>query len=165
MDREFTFSSPEARVAIRKIPSLWPADRRERHLLDPACANPLSVDKRVWPSAANATDSVEVLLTACADDAVSVQRFLGEPCVEVYDGDPAWVPVGYDVCDATLLSGLLNCGYGGPDERLEALRWLPFLNQQHLFRTSGEAASFAAATDQRVPEHAPFHVFRLYLRA
>jgi len=164
-DGEFVFSPPEARVALREIPGLWPTARRERHLLDPACPSPLSVDKRVWPSAAGGTDSVEVLCTAYAGDAVSVQRFLGEPDVKVFAGDPAWTPVGYDVCDATLLSGLLNCGYAGADERLEALRWLPSLNQWHLFRASSDAASFAAATDARVPVHAPFRVFRLYLRA
>jgi hypothetical protein len=165
IDRELVFSPPEVRVAIREIPGLWPPARRERHLLDQTCASPLSVDKRVWPSAAPGTYGVEVLCTACADDALSVQRFLGEPSAELFDGDPAWTPVGYDVCDATLLSGLLNCGYAGADERLEALRWSPSLNQWHLFRASGDAASFAAATDERVPEHAPFRVFRLYLRA
>jgi hypothetical protein len=165
IEREFVFSPPEVRVAVREVPGLWPTVRRERHLLDPACASPLSVDKRVWPPAAASTDGVEVLCTAWAGDAAAVQRFLGEPNVELFDGDPAWTPVGYDVCDATLLSGLLNCGYAGADERIKALRWLPSLNQWHLFRASGDAALFAMATDERVPAHAPFHVFRLYLRA
>jgi hypothetical protein len=40
--------------------------------------------------------------------------------------------------------------------------WAPKLNEHHLFRDHEPAFAFAAVTDRRVPDHAPFHVYSLY---
>jgi hypothetical protein len=70
--------------------------------------------------------------------------------------------LGYDVADHGLLSGLSNCGYSAADAVALTARWAPQLNDWHLFDDPEAAAGFAAMTDQRVPEHAPFVVYGLY---
>ncbi len=77
--------------------------------------------------------------------------------------DPAWRRLGYDVADGSPISGLMNCGYT-PDE-VFALRgeWAARLNEHHLFDDPQHALNFASLTDARVPEHAPFFVYGLYL--
>jgi hypothetical protein len=71
-------------------------------------------------------------------------------------------PLGYDVADYNLLSGLTNCGYK-PDEAASlAPVWVPRLNQWHLFDNPGEATAYAAVMADRVPEHAPFYAYGIY---
>jgi hypothetical protein len=77
--------------------------------------------------------------------------------------DPAWPLVGFDVTDGSFLSGLSNCGYGEQERGLLADRWGPLLNRHHLFTEAEDALEFRALSDQRVPEHAPFHVVGLWL--
>jgi len=76
---------------------------------------------------------------------------------------PEWRLLGFDVSDGGLLSGLSNCGYS-PDE-IVTLRpqWASRLNSRHQFDTVEDAFEFRKLTDARVPEHAPFFVFGLYL--
>jgi hypothetical protein len=40
--------------------------------------------------------------------------------------------------------------------------WTPRLNEWHLFGNPEHATAFAAVTDQRVPEHAPFYGYGIY---
>jgi hypothetical protein len=72
-----------------------------------------------------------------------------------------WTLLGYDVADFPF-SGISNCSYT-PEEG-DRLRetWAPKLNEHHLFRDHEPAFAFAAVTDRRVPDHAPFHVYSLY---
>lgn len=70
--------------------------------------------------------------------------------------------VGYDVADYYLLSGLVNCAFT-EEERQAAARWLPHLNHRHLFASHEPALAFKREADNRVPEHAPFFVFGLWL--
>lgn len=70
--------------------------------------------------------------------------------------------VGYDIADYYLLSGLMNCGFT-EEERQRAARWIPHLNRRHLFDSYEPAMAFKHETDDRVPEHAPFFVFGLWL--
>lgn len=70
--------------------------------------------------------------------------------------------LGYDVADAWLTSGLMNCGYT-PDTKIElAGRFLNAINQHGLFSSFGEAAQFRLECDKRIPSHAPFTVFGLW---
>jgi hypothetical protein len=79
--------------------------------------------------------------------------------------DPAWALLGYDVCDQWLLSGLSNCGYGTNESEIQILRetYTSDLNEHHLFDALKPAVDFMHLSDERVPEHAPFFVFGIWL--
>jgi hypothetical protein len=70
--------------------------------------------------------------------------------------------LGFDVADSEFWSGLSNCGYS-KDER-EELRpeWKSKINDHGLLQTEQDALAFRELTNKRVPEHAPFWVYRLY---
>ena len=76
---------------------------------------------------------------------------------------PEWEFLGYDVADAGLLSGLLNCGYSPEEKRVANERWSQSLNEHHLFDDIGAAMSFREWTDNRVTEHAPFSIYGLHV--
>jgi hypothetical protein len=71
-----------------------------------------------------------------------------------------WLALGYDIADGDFVSGLTNCGYN-EKERTELSRWATELNEFGLFVDFNAADDFRRATDRRVPEHAPFFVYRL----
>lgn len=75
----------------------------------------------------------------------------------------AWALLGFDVADGSLLSGLMNCGYSADTVEALRARWAPRLNERHLFGSIEDALAFREMTDHRVPEHAPFFVYGLYL--
>jgi hypothetical protein len=75
--------------------------------------------------------------------------------------DRAWALLGYDVADGAI-SGLSNCGYSDDEAQAGRARWAPLLNENHLFARVEDAFDFAAYSDARVPEHAPFFVFGLW---
>jgi hypothetical protein len=81
------------------------------------------------------------------------------------DGSEDWPVVGYDVADASLLSGLMNCGYSQPERRALRPAWATKLNRSGLFDSVEDAFAFRAVTDSRVPEHAPFFVFAIRVRS
>ena len=70
--------------------------------------------------------------------------------------------LGYDVADYDLLGGLTNCGYKPGEAASLAPVWAPLLNKWHLFDNPGDATAFAAVTEKRVPEHAPFYAYGIY---
>jgi hypothetical protein len=76
---------------------------------------------------------------------------------------PAWTRLGYDVADASRLSGLANCGYEAREAEPLRERWTRFLNVHHVFDQIAYALAFRQAADIRVPEHAPFFVYGLYV--
>ncbi|MEZ0325208.1 MAG: hypothetical protein ACAH95_04830 [Fimbriimonas sp.] len=76
---------------------------------------------------------------------------------------PGWEFLGYDVADYFLLSGLMNCGYTEEEMAVLCERFGDRLNQNHLFTSIQAAEEFMLLSDERVPEHAPFYVFGLYL--
>ncbi len=73
-----------------------------------------------------------------------------------------WTLLGYDVADHGLTSGLSNCGYGATEKPDWQQRWARRLNDFGLMTTIDDAEAFAEACDARVPEHAPFFVYRLF---
>jgi hypothetical protein len=75
-----------------------------------------------------------------------------------------WSLLGFDVADSSFLSGLANCGYTDHLVLLEARKnWANRLNEWHLFQEEDAARSFREEVDIRVPEHAPFFVFGLWV--
>ena len=85
----------------------------------------------------------------------------GEEAIVKSDASPQ-VLLGYDVADASLLSGLMNCGYDEGERRDLAPAWQPRLNEHGLLTDPEAAMAFCRLTDERVPEHTPFGVFALY---
>ena len=75
----------------------------------------------------------------------------------------AWARLGYDVADASRLSGLTNCGYERDEAPPLRERWGRFLNVHHVFDQIAYALAFRQAADIRVSEHAPFFVYGLYV--
>ncbi len=76
----------------------------------------------------------------------------------------AWTFLGTDVADGSLLSGLTNCGYRDEDfAETSRETWARGLNRYHLFDDRGVADRFRAFSDERIPEHAPFLVYGLWL--
>jgi hypothetical protein len=77
--------------------------------------------------------------------------------------NPRWQRLGFDIADGSLLSGLTNCGYLPEEAPPLRSTWGPRLNAHHLFGDLQDAWQFRALTDARVPAHAPFHVYGIYL--
>lgn len=83
------------------------------------------------------------------------------------DPNPSELPpsntlLGYDVANAGLFSGLLNCGYS--DEALERLvpLWRSRINRVGLIKELRDALEFRLLTETRTGVHGPFFVFGLY---
>jgi hypothetical protein len=80
---------------------------------------------------------------------------------------PACLPdgsilLGFDVADASQISGLMNCGYTPEEIASWRATWGPRLNDRGLLGTLEDAIAFREATDRRVEEHAPFWVYALW---
>ncbi len=72
-----------------------------------------------------------------------------------------WRFLGYDVSDASCLSGLTNCFFA-LDERQSVGKFVERLNTYHLFSELQDADAFRLYSNARVPEHAPFFVYGLF---
>lgn len=164
----------------------WTAERRSTYLLRPEVAFPLSVDPNVWARApgdityplpwtpvkdvqkrAAALSSehrvcVAVFAAAAQGHAEEEELRSGTGADTALAVDPAWTFVGFDVADGTEVSGLSNCGYGDELELLRAA-WAPRLNDRGLFGVLEDAFAFRKVTDARVPEHAPFTVYGIWI--
>ena len=99
--------------------------------------------------------AVTVRVTVLGEDAQAGES--AEAGSEKYD------LLGYDVADYYLMSGLANCGYSPQEAASLAPAWAPLLNEWHLFGSPVDATAFAAVTAERVPEHAPFFAYGIYL--
>ena len=150
----------ELRVSFSTVLAGWTAERRRSYLLRHNTV-PASVDHEVWPRAQGGA-SVEVAVAVVGPNTALLQNWLGEAELPLFQAQ-GWLPLGYDVCDSVLASGLLNCGYSDGEQELFANRWGSKVNRWHLFDFAEDAFKFAELTDSRVPEHAPFGVFRLYV--
>ena len=160
----------------------WTMDRRTRFLLRRDVASVRSVDPLVWArplglppapeaeglwsnlsglfAAAHALDhanAMAVRITAFEEDGPTPEsvQTIG-PALEKGN------LLGYDVADYDLLGGLTNCGYKPGEAASLAPVWAPLLNKWHLFDNPGDATAFAAVTEKRVPEHAPFYAYGIY---
>jgi hypothetical protein len=170
----------------------WSSERRQAYLIRSDVLRPLSVDTAVWPAMRNASGAplttplpwVEVAearrsLASSQAPGASVAAVIALGVIALsrdheeelardrgIDVDlvpeSAWRFLGYDVDDGGV-SGLGNCAYA--PEELPALRadWGPRLNEHGLFGRLDDAVRFCALADLRVPEHAPFNVWGLWL--
>src|SRR5581483_270630 len=75
---------------------------------------------------------------------------------------PGAVALGFDVATATPISGLSNCGYSPAELPRLRSAWGGRLNKHGLLESLDDAMQFREMTNRRVPEHAPFHVYKLF---
>lgn len=70
--------------------------------------------------------------------------------------------LGYDIADASRLSGLTNCGYTEEDRQALRPAWGSRLNAFGLLRTLDDAIAYRQICDTRVAEHAPFWIYAIW---
>jgi hypothetical protein len=70
--------------------------------------------------------------------------------------------LGFDVCDDTLLSGLMNCGTSAEHRAKLRRNYVVSLNNRGLFDDPLKASKFAVDLSSIVPEHGPFFQVGLY---
>lgn len=170
---------------------IWDPERRAGFLLRDDVEVPFSVDSQVWPSIFSAFpewhgvldlwEDLDVMRAAanasgghgCLIAVGIVWGFLSHQeqtewatqklvATRPMTLGAEWVLLGYDVADAWLTSGLSNCGYTPAERLLWTSKWAGALNENHLLGDPNDAGRFACETNQRVPEHAPFHAFALH---
>jgi len=76
---------------------------------------------------------------------------------------PNWEFLGFDVADGVCISGLCNCGYNESEATILRREWGHRLNAHGLFSNVVDALAFRQLTDERVPEHAPFFIYELWI--
>lgn len=186
------FLGAEVRVDPESQGSPWDDARRTTYLLHRNVARPLSVDRAVWASFPTANGecpsdplpwvSVEAVLERAAearatgqlrvvtlviglvvagssDESLAASQGIG---VEVVV-EPGWQPLGFDIADATMVSGLSNCAYTADEAAALRDPWSARLNEHGLFAFLPDALAFRTVTDERVREHAPFAVYAMWL--
>lgn len=176
---------------VRADPNIIWANRRSRphDFLLRDVSQPLSVDSSVWlyqPS--DTLDGITSFTLSgwqfSSSDEAKEQTKSGQVTIAVtvrlvgldqsvredwlqrawvhYRPESEWILLGYDIGDQSCLSGLSNCGYGAERDKWKSI-WGEDINEHHLVTNSAKAEMLARATDARVPEHAPFAAFGLYL--
>lgn len=151
----------------RRHLDLWAAPRRSHFLVKTDVENIVSVDTAATPPA-DPTDPPDetIELIVVADIGVPkaypgwADFVQGNAIPEPYDA--RWEALGFDICDASLLSGLVNCGIDQEDRQEVEIKWAHLVNRFHLFDEPGVAESYRRHIHLLVPEHAPFFVVRLY---
>ncbi|MHB0992510.1 MAG: hypothetical protein ACYC3O_13210 [Burkholderiales bacterium] len=76
-----------------------------------------------------------------------------------------WVCLGYDVADWWLLSGLSNCGYAVEEKKSLSNQFAGDINEYGLFVSGNTAQAFCADCNLRIPEHAPFAIYGIWISA
>lgn len=188
-DTQVTHIGFDLRLALGVANSEWTADRRNGYLMKPQISFPLSVDPVVWPralptsgdgplglwldlsvfEAEQAVDAGARIAIGVAFQTVDeeIKRYLASyvaPCRPLTP-EVSWPFLGYDVADSALISGLSNCGFvsGLDDSAALQAEWASRLNDHGLFVEWTDAAVFRKEIGIRLPEHAPFFVFGLWL--
>lgn len=102
-----------------------------------------------------------------AGDTISYTLPEGIQCgMTVEHTEPSEVPagselLGFDVADASGISGLTNCGYTPEDKGQLQSKWVGRLNDFGLLNTYEDALEFRDVSDKRVEEHAPFWIYSI----
>jgi hypothetical protein len=110
-------------------------------------------------------EAVRVAVEVLASDDRAIEEF-PSPLIYAHP-KPNTLPVearllGFDVADAGRWSGLSNCSYSKTE--MNALRpaWIKRVNDFGLLDSIEDALAFQELSNARVPEHAPFWVYRLH---
>ncbi len=73
-----------------------------------------------------------------------------------------WRPLGYDVADIWMISGLTGCGYGDGEKKALWDEYGRRLNMHGLFDDINLAQAYRINRNSHVIEHAPFGVFGIW---
>jgi hypothetical protein len=106
---------------------------------------------------------IAIELFAFADE--SLDEFVG---LIDFSPEPTVLPdcsfcLGYDIADSGMISGLSDCGFSQAERSSLQTEWAPHINDFGLLASGERALDFKVITDKRVPEHAPFWVYRISL--
>lgn len=183
------FDARENELDGRKTPI--PIHVRGVFLLRPEIELPYSVDGHVWPSVWGMNEGPQAdgnglwlnlaelrqSLTEKGKTAILIVVELLVPSnlpafgfpYPLIDStpEPQTIPeggtcLGFDVADSGFWSGLSNCGYSEEDRARLRPEWRNKINDFGLLKSEQDAITFKEMTDARVPEHAPFWVYKLY---
>lgn len=146
-------------------PSVWPADLSERAMIadsrrgiEGCAANLQTLDHGL------ATMTVPKPYWVVAITVVSAN--VSAPFVRATEPSQVtatWQPLGYDVADGSLLSGLSNCGYLPAEVQRLRDAWAPHLNDVGLFSEPGTATRFGEVAKGRDKDTAAYYVFGIYV--
>jgi len=145
--------------------------RRSRYVLRRDTKEIYSVDKYVWPVLQEFHDVPSFfafktsagLIPVCVCVAPSesgIVKWVSD--YGAFPQDSAFDLMGFDVADAALISGLLDCEYSDMELDQLSVTWKSKLNEYHLIDGEAEAVAFRHLCNGRVPEHAPFLVYQLW---
>ncbi len=111
--------------------------------------------------------AVTLAVDSLNPDAPEWLSLLGPDAPDLGVLDQNWKLMGYDVANPKLYSGLTDAPYHAEHEDIASLqsRWVPHLNDRHLFASFDEAKGFITIVEQRVRRLAPFGVFGVWERA
>lgn len=115
--------------------------------------------------AGNGRTAILIAVELLAPDNVTFAEFASP---NIYSTtEPKSVPdgsicLGFDVADSGFWSGLSNCGYSEAERAELRPKWQGRINDFGLLKSEQDALEFRELSDVRVPEHAPFWVFRLF---
>lgn len=79
-----------------------------------------------------------------------------------YQAEPAKSLLGYDVADEGFISSLMNCAVEPQERDHLTAAFASGLNPLHLFTSASLAHRFREASNDLIPEHAPFSVYAIY---
>ena len=183
------YAGADVRESCAQPDNDWTQDRREGFLLRLDVLRPLSVDPNVWGLARRPADekagtplpwisvddalhkyvgsadanATTIAIGVVAEDAEEESILATTTGVDAeLVAEPDWVFLGFDVADGST-SGLSNCGYDASEARILRPVWGPRLNKHGLFVDIADALSFRQLTNERVPEHAPFYVYGIWV--
>lgn len=159
--------------------SVWPSIFCDPRPIEGAAGQPLTVPRQseLAQNLAEMRDALQVVVSREESAVPIAVVFLEERPLADIDEAPLsmileqrtpasvpvdWRPMGYDVADAGLVSGLSGCGYDDETAPLMREHWATKLNEFGLFDCLGDAVAFRAVSDDRVEEHAPFFLFQLF---
>jgi hypothetical protein len=149
--------------------SLWDRERREKYLIVPDVPVPISLDTAVTSEALGSdptSDTVELLGLATTEedgDILIGWRFPEVSPLPAFPLGDEWLFLGFDICDRSNISGLMNCAASSLDGKPEGY-WRLAVNRYHLFDRSADANTFRNRCNARISEHAPFVLIALFAR-
>ncbi|QRK05845.1 hypothetical protein JQX13_37765 [Archangium violaceum] len=150
----------DARELWLDVGSQWDASRRGLYLLREDARKPLATDATVWPS----------LFGEGLPESERERLGLRDASRPEWTGPnaPLWDDLERMRSCLASLGAVRNqphalCGYTESEAPGLRAQWSGHLNEHHLLGDLGRALEFRDASDERVPEHAPFFVFGLWL--
>ena len=179
--REELLLRPEVECPLSVDSHIWPSHflfhPQIRHLIGEGQPILIEADSDcrggLWPNLVrmqqrlleNHRSAVLIAIEVLMPDAASFAEFQWDlvsskkkPSV-VPDGS---VLLGFDVADAAFLSGLSNCAYSEEERQRLRPEWQTRVNDLGLLTSTEDGIKFKEISNTRVPEHAPFWVYRLH---